>query len=188
MTDKIIMKLIALSVMTLTLSACADFSMYNQQPAPIGRSGEAVRYPSQSTPQSVKTFPIDEQPAHADVERPYSQPSDNPLASQNPAVVALLDSAYQQSETGQLDIAASKLERAVRIAPRDPVIWHALAKLRYQQNKQVLAISLAKKSNLLSDGNRDLQRNNWLLMAACYDSLGNDSSAQQARVAAARLF
>lgn len=188
MTDKKIIKLIALIVMTLALSACADFSMYNQEPAPIGRSGEAARYPSQTLPQQVKTFPIEELPAHGDVELPYSQASDNSLGSQNPAVIALLDSAYQQSEAGQLDIAASKLERAVRIAPRDPEVWHALANVRYQQNKHVLAISLAKKSNLLSDGNRKLQRNNWLLMAACYDSLSNDSAALEARTHAARLF
>jgi Flp pilus assembly protein TadD len=100
----------------------------------------------------------------------------------------LLDSAYQQSENGQLDAAASKLERAVRIAPRDGQVWNALAKVRYQQKKYTLSISLAKKSNLLSANDKNLQRSNWFLMADCYDRLGNKNSAKQARVNANRLF
>lgn len=173
--------------MMLVLSACADMPVYNQVPAPIGRSGEAVQYPSKPFPQSAQTYPIDEQPIQEDVV-PYDKTSDIPTGSQNPAVIALLDSAYQQSESGQLDIAASKLERAVRISPRDPTVWHALAKVRFQQKKYALAINLAKKSNLLSADNKNLQRNNWLLMAECYDNLGNDDSARQARVSVDRLF
>jgi len=162
--------------------------MYNQVPAPIGRSGEVVQYPSQPFPQSAKTYPIDEETIQDDVELPYDQTGNIATGSQNPAVIALLDSAYQQSESGQLDIAASKLERAVRISPRDPQVWHALAKVRHQQKKYALAISLAKKSNLLSDGNNNLQRNNWLLMAECHDILGNRDSAREARANVSRLF
>jgi cytochrome c-type biogenesis protein CcmH/NrfG len=110
------------------------------------------------------------------------------MRAQNPAVIALLDGAYQQSESGQLDLAASKLERAVRISPRDPQVWSALAKIRLQQKKYALAVSLAKKSNLLSGGDKNLQRNNWLLMAESYDNLGQTESARQARQRAERLF
>lgn len=181
------MKLITLVVMALALSACADMSMYNQVPAPIGRSGEAAQYPSQPFPQSAKTYPIDEQPIQDDVVR-YEQTDNIAISSQNPAVIALLDGAYQQSESGELDLAASKLERAVRISPRDPQVWRALAKVRYEQKKYTLAISLAKKSNLLSEGNNKLQRNNWLLIAECYDMLGSNNSAREARANASRLF
>ena len=179
-----IIKLITFVVTLFTLTACADLSMYNQVPAPIGRTGE---YPSQPLPEGAKTYPIDEQPTQDDVRQAYQQPSEIASQTQNPAVVALLDSAYQQSESGQLDIAASKLERAVRIAPRDPQIWHALAKIRFQQNKLALAISLAEKSNLLSNNNKKLQRDNWLLMATCYDHLGRADAARQARHTAGRL-
>jgi len=179
-----IIKLVTFVVALFTLSACADLSMYNQVPAPVGRTGE---YPSQPLPQGAKTYPIDEQSTQGDVRQAYQQPSEVISQAQNPAVVALLDSAYQQSESGQLDMAASKLERAVRISPRDPQIWHALAKIRFQQNKPALAISLAEKSNLLSNDNKKLQRDNWLLMATCYDQLGSADAARQARHAAGRL-
>ena len=179
-----IIKLVTFVVSLCTLVACADLSMYNQEPAPIGRAGT---YPSQPSPEAAKTYPIDEQLSQNSDQQAYQEPRQSNSQTQNPAVVALLDSAYQQSESGQLDIAASKLERAVRIAPRDPKIWHALAKIRFQQNKLALAISLAEKSNLLSNDNKKLQRDNWLLMASCYDQLGSADAARQARHAASRL-
>jgi tetratricopeptide (TPR) repeat protein len=188
MVDSKIIKSVIFVVLVFAITACADLSMYNQVPAPIGRTGEAVEYPSQPFPESAKTFPIDDQPREDEIGQSHDLSGEMPLDAQNPAVIALLDSAYQQSESGHLDIAASKLERAVRISPRDPQIWHALAKIRFQQNKYALAISLAKKSNLLSNNNKKLQRDNLLLMATCYDNLGSDDAARQARTAADRLF
>ena len=182
------MKLIVITLMLLVLSACADLSMYNQVPAPIGRSGEAPAYPDHQTPAEVKTYPIGDQQSDGNTDNSYSLPSKEPINDTNPAVVALLDGAYQQSESGQLDAAASKLERAVRISPRDARVWNALAKVRYQQKKYVLSISLSRKSNLLSANDKNLQRSNWFLMADCYDRLGNKNSAKQARVNANRLF
>jgi len=174
------MKKIVVALAMLTLSACADLSMYNQQPAPMGRAGEA-EYPTSSTSQA---YPFDDAPT------PYSVPIESTVVpmGQNPAVVALLDSAYQQSESGQLDIAVAKLERAVRIAPKDGKVWHALAKVRQQQGKHALAISLAKKSNVLAVNDIKLQRNNWLLMATVYETLGNVNLAQQAHEKAGRLL
>jgi len=174
------MKKIVVALAMLTLSACADLSMYNQQPAPMGRAGEA-EYPSSST---SRAYPFDDSPT------PYSAPIDATVVpiGQNPAVIALLDSAYQQSESGQLDIAVAKLERAVRIAPKDGKVWHALAKVRQQQGKHALAISLAKKSNVLAVNDVKLQRDNWLLMAVVYKAMGNANLAQQASEKAGGLF
>ena len=182
------MKLVYLMAMMFILSACADMSMYNQVPAPIGRSGQAPIDPSKTIPPVAQTYPIEEPPIQEGMIAPDNQSAETDLRAQNPAVIALLDGAYQQSESGQLDLAASKLERAVRISPRDPRVWSALAKIRLQQKKYALAVSLAKKSNLLSGGDKNLQRNNWLLMAESYDNLGQTESARQARQRAERLF
>ncbi|ORU92792.1 MAG: hypothetical protein A6F72_05530 [Cycloclasticus sp. symbiont of Poecilosclerida sp. N] len=178
------MKLIVVIVTLLTLSACAGLSMYNQEPAPIGGAGEAINHPSKG----VKTYPLDEHPTQESLMHEYSPQRIETLRNQNPAVLALLGSAHQQSESGQLDLAASKLERALRIAPRDAQVWFALAKVRYQQGKYLLAISLTKKSNLLSRRNTSLQRNNWLLMADSYDRLGNVNAARKARAKVDRLL
>lgn len=174
-------------LLTLGLSACADLSMYKQVPAPMGRPGDATMYPSQQTPSTVKTYPMEE-PAQADDNNVYGDQSKPLPETQNPAVLALLDNALQQSDQGQLDVAVSKLERAVRIAPRDPVVWHELAKVRLQQNKFDMAISLAKKSNSLIENDKNLQRNNWVLMAKGYERKGDVELARQARIKANRLY
>lgn len=173
------MKLIFL-VATLLLSACS----YNQAPAPLGRAGESPAEVYQQGSVSVETYAI-EDTNQAIQPLEYDQQAVTPQAPQNPAVLALLDSAHQQSSQGQYATAVSKLERAVRIAPRDAKVWHELAALRYEQRKFELAISLAKKSNLLSAGNAALQRTNWFLIANCYDALGMPELAQKARANAA---
>ncbi|MEH6503454.1 MAG: hypothetical protein V7682_06075 [Cycloclasticus sp.] len=180
-------KLIYMVLLTLGLSACADLSMYKQVPAPVGRSGDAATYPSQQTPSTVKTYPMDDA-TQADDNSAYGDQSNSLPEKQNPAVLALLDRALQQSDQGQLDVAVSKLERAVRIAPRDPVVWHELAKVRLQQNKFDMAISLAKKSNSLIENDKNLQHNNWLLMAKSYERKGDVELARQARINANRPY
>lgn len=171
------MKSIALLAITLLLSACS----YNQAPAPLGRAGEGSVPATQYGSTSVETYAI-EKPSHEVQALEFEEPVQVAVPqSQNPAVLALVDSAQQQSDQGQYNLAASKLERAVRIAPRDGRVWHELAKIRYEQNKFELAISLAKKSNLLANNDVGLQRNNWLLMANCYEELGKPNSARTAR-------
>ncbi len=106
--------------------------------------GEAPIDPSKTIPPVAQTYPVEEQPIQEGMIAPYNPSAETDMRAQNPAVIALLDGAYQQSESGQLDLAASKLERAVRISPRDPQVWSALAKIRLQQKKYALAVSLAK--------------------------------------------
>lgn len=48
-------------------------------------------------------------------------------------VLALLDNAQQAARSGQLHNAESQLERALRIEPRNAVLWHYMAKLRLHQ-------------------------------------------------------
>lgn len=81
-------------------------------------------------------------------------------APPNTAVIALLDSANQQSRSGKLDGAAAALERALRIDPRNAEIWHRLASVRLQQGQFGLASSLAAKSINLAGNDADLIENN----------------------------
>lgn len=160
--------------------------MYNQSPAPVRGSADDTRYPSSQPSTASKTYPMEE-PSSTN-ERVYSKPTEAIEYTQNPAVVALLDSAYQQREQGQLDIAISKLERAVRISPRDASIWHQMAQIRHQQGLYETSLSLAKKSNLLAESNKTLQQQNWSLMAKNYQKLGQFKAAEQAQLNATRLF
>lgn len=98
-----------------------------------------------------------------------------------PAVVALVSSAQQQEGTGQLSQAAASLERALRISPRDPLIWHRLAKIQLKQHRPQQAIQLANRSNSLAGKGHSLRGKNWLLIADAYEELGDQRSADAAR-------
>lgn len=86
-------------------------------------------------------------------------------APSNNAVIALLDNAGQQSRSGKLDSAAAALERALRIEPRNPEIWHRLAAIRLQQGQFDQAASLAAKSINLAGNNPDLIARNKTIIA-----------------------
>jgi len=98
-----------------------------------------------------------------------------------PAVIALVSSAQQQESSGQLNQAAASLERALRISPRDPLIWHQLAKIRLKQHRAQQAIQFANRSNSLAGKGHSLHGKNWLLIADAYEELGDHRSAATAR-------
>jgi tetratricopeptide (TPR) repeat protein len=81
-------------------------------------------------------------------------------SSLNKTVLALLSHAKQQEKSGNPEGAASVIERALRIDPRNPQLWHRLALLRLQQGQYSLASSLASKSNALSRNDPVLKKMN----------------------------
>ena len=93
----------------------------------------------------------------------------------------LLVSSETQSNAGDWDSAANSLERALRLEPRNALLWNKLASVRYQQQDWQQAVQLAAKSNTLSGQNVGLRRQNWNMMANAYDALGNTESAQKYR-------
>ncbi len=84
---------------------------------------------------------------------------------QPPAVIALLDTAEQQANAGDLESSAASLERAIRINPGNAVLWHHLATVRLAQGDAQQAEQLAVKSNSLAPGNTVQQARNWRLIA-----------------------
>jgi len=60
--------------------------------------------------------------------------------------------ATTQVRQGRLDIAVATLERGLRIAPKDAMLWSQLAEVKLQQNQYQQAKSLAEKSNSLAGG------------------------------------
>ncbi len=65
-------------------------------------------------------------------------------------VRALLLQAQAEEQAGQPRSALALLERAVRLAPRDPYAWHHLARLRLQLGEPEKARELARRSNRLT--------------------------------------
>lgn len=78
---------------------------------------------------------------------PWAQPG---RVSDNPAVIALLDDTDTRLSQGNDEGAVSSVERALRLEPKNPWLWHRLAVLRLQQGQWRQAMALAEKSNSLS--------------------------------------
>ena len=78
----------------------------------------------------------------------------------HPAVLALLNEATRQESSGDLEVAAAKLERALRIEPRNALLWHHLAAVRLRQGQTQLAVSLAQKSNSFAARDAELVERN----------------------------
>nr|WP_067296940.1 hypothetical protein [Marinobacterium profundum] len=108
------------------------------------------------------------------------QASSEAPVSANPAVVALLDSARQQQGAGSLAAAQTSLERAQRIAPRDPQVYYQLADIQRQMQKYSEAEQLALRGVALAGGQPESLRKLWLLIASVRKDTGNLSGARDA--------
>lgn len=95
-------------------------------------------------------------------------------------VLSLVRSAREARKTGKLEAAASSLERALRIEPRNPWVWQALAGLHLQQGQPEQAESEAQKSNSLARRNPWIEVENWRLLSAARQQRGNAAGAAQA--------
>ena len=103
-----------------------------------------------------------------------------PVQQNASAVQTLLNDASKSVAAGKLDAAASSLERAVRIEPRNAGIWHDLAQVRLHQRQYQQSESLAQKSISLAGANAALVKRNWGLIAAARQARGDAAGAQAA--------
>jgi len=142
---------------------------------------EMATSPSQS--RQATTQPLMPAPDAAAI--PVSPASIKP-AQQNSAVTALLDEADSYSQQGDLRSAQSSLQRAQRIAPRDPEVYYALANTHLTLQDYSLAEQVALKGVSIVQGQADQLNRFWRLIAVIRTAAGNTSGAQQARDTANR--
>lgn len=128
--------LLLLSLLAL-LSGCAT--------TPVGQTLPAPDKPAQSSA-AGKTGAADPDTVEVIAYRPSPAPVyTRPEPAK--AVQVLQRRAADQRAAGQLVAAAGSLERALRIEPRNPVLWNQLAHVRVEQKQYQLASGLAAKSN-----------------------------------------
>jgi len=104
-----------------------------------------------------------------------------PDSSSSPAVLSLIKKARVNAINGELDKATLRLERAIRIEPANPTVWHYMAKLFLQQENYKQAAGYAAKSTNLARDNIKLVIDNWRIIAHARFRLGNKKGAQQAQ-------
>lgn len=118
---------------------------------------------------------------------PTELPRFEPLetfAPLSPAVSALALAANQDSKSGDIELATTTIERAIRIEPRNATLYYKLALLKLKQSKPRLAEDLAKKAALLASGDTQLKKHSWLLVARAREIQGNFQGAKEARAKA----
>lgn len=97
------------------------------------------------------------------------------------AVVALLDLSVQEQQSGRTGLAIAAVERALRMDPKNPMLWTQLANLRLAQGNWQQAGVLANKSISLSRDNVALRLENWRIIELAKTRQGDAAAAEQAR-------
>ena len=197
------LKWVLILLMMISFIGCATSTFSSRTPAKVEdrsspKTAAPAKSPEQSTarvykledpeyvvPQPLPEATIEERseelpPAELSVQQSREQTS-------SPAVVALLDDADKYATTGKKQEAVASIERALRIEPKNPLVWHKLGQVRLQEGNWDQAIAMAKKSSVLAPGNRLLQSENWMIIARASEGKGDTAGAIHARDMAKQL-
>jgi len=147
--------------------------------------------PGPSTSGPIDTTPIQAAPINQGTYNMPSTPSGIPSSSSGSGlsadeqldgpVLALLTTAQQQQAGGDLNGASSSLERAQRVAPREPQVLYRLAQVRMAQGDAPQAEQFARRGLSLANGRPDLQASLWALIGDARAAQGDAAGAAQAR-------
>nr|WP_305729643.1 tetratricopeptide repeat protein [Pseudomonas sp. B6002] len=147
--------------------------------------------PGPSTSGPIDSTPIQTAPINQGTYTMPSTPSGIPSSSNagglsadeqlDGPVLALLTTAQQQQAGGDLNGASSSLERAQRVAPREPQVLYRLAQVRMAQGDAPQAEQFARRGLSLANGRPDLQANLWALIGDARAAQGDAAGAAQAR-------
>jgi tetratricopeptide (TPR) repeat protein len=175
------LRLGAVVILAVLLGACASSSgtrenTWPDSAAPSEGRGGSVS-PAAPAPAPVPEAPVPIEPARPPV--PDLPKTAESISGQ--AVVSLMRKASDARAQGQLDLAASQLERAQRIEPRNYFVWSALARVYLDQQQYDQAISVAGKSNSLARGNLYVEIENWRTIARAMQAKGDSVGALQAQ-------
>ncbi|SEJ93396.1 M48 family metallopeptidase [Pseudomonas sp. NFR16] len=152
-------------------TAPIDTSPVNQAPAgstytPPAATSNTYNMPSSSAPTGIPSASSGGLSADEQLDGP---------------VLALLTTAQQQQSSGDLNGAASSLERAQRVAPREPQVLYRLAQVRLAQGDAPQAEQLARRGLTYANGRASLQASLWGLIAQSREKQGDAAGAALAR-------
>ncbi len=188
-------KLIPVCILVVLQFGCAE-QVIRQEPAPVHRSQTKINRNNAS--KSVQTFKYPDQAEAGNLAQMQEiVPENNQAISSappgpnipsepfSPPVLALVSEAEQNTQAGQYESAAVKIERALRIDPRNAQLTYKLASIRLKQEQPRLAEDLAKKAALLAGSDRSLKKQIWILIAESRRLQQDAAGATQAEQKAA---
>lgn len=198
----------------LLLTGCATSNPFSNIPVEDRSSGAAaVQQPAQTAPSGVVVTPMDPglgvrplevepivraqrevlppadevwQPSPVTPTAPVPSPVESPASVDNAAVVALLDTAKQETAQGDLRAAQTRLERAQRIAPREPEVYYQLADVKRQLGQFMDAEQVALRGVDVASGQNASLRRLWALISQIRTEAGDLAGADDARQQASR--
>jgi len=147
------LRIVVLCLTALGLAACAW-----QPPVDEPGAAERVRAPAADESRGLQVYPL-----------------------QNPAVAELMAAAEQAERDNDLARAASLLERALRIEPRDPNVLQHLAEIQLSRGNWEQAESHASRSFDLGPRVGELCQRNWRTIALARERLDRFEAAYRAR-------
>jgi tetratricopeptide (TPR) repeat protein len=159
-------------VTSAVLTACAVPSPY-QKPAPP---------PGQQPPPEAP--PAETRPGEPPSTAPEPTPPPAPVVREptlGAASRALVGQAQTQMATKNYVVAASSIERALRIEPDNPLLWIELGKVRFAEGNYVQAENMARKAVSMSVNAPRAQSSAWRLIADSYRARGKNIEAQEAQ-------
>ena len=169
---------------------------------PQGSGASPIQtFPASTAPAPISTGPITPGPVTSQL---YTTPSTNAGSYTMPSapsgipraatgsglsadeqldgpVLALLTTAQQQQSGGDYNGASSSLERAQRIAPREPQVLYRLAQVRLAQGDAAQSEQLARRALTYANGRPDLQSGLWNIIAQAREKQGDAAGAALAR-------
>jgi tetratricopeptide (TPR) repeat protein len=178
----------------LLLSGCAAFPEREQ---PVPRPGPEREEPPDEGARDTDDGKLSREGIETAV---YTPPTSEPESLQKdyprsagevsgPAVTSLYRKARQSASRGDHASAIALLERALRIEPRNPFVWTALAEQHLAAEHYSQAENSAARANGFARGNPYLEARNWRVIADARRGSGDRNGAEQAheRAEQARL-
>ncbi|HJS21371.1 MAG TPA: tetratricopeptide repeat protein [Steroidobacteraceae bacterium] len=170
-------------MLALTLSACQLPNPYKppppQQPQPA--PGGAPTLPTPAPPPTEQPAPPPEPVEEPPVPPPVREYQ---LGS---AAQSLVSQARTQAAAGNFAVAASSIERALRIEPNNPLLWIELGRVRQAEGNYAQAENMGRKGLSLATGDPRTQSSAWRLIAEALRARGRAPQAQEAEARADAL-
>ncbi len=91
-----------------------------------------------------------------------------------------MNQAQIQLQSKNYPVAASSIERALRIEPDNPLLWIELGKVRQAEGNYVQAENMGRKAASMSVNAPKAYSSAWTLIAESLRARGKNSEAQEA--------
>lgn len=162
-------------VAVLALSACAVPQPYRTPTTPAPVPPSPTEPPVETRPALPPEQPTEQPPPPAPVVR-------EPVLSA--ASKALVSQAQIQLQSKNYPVAASSIERALRIEPANPLLWIELGKVRQAEGNYVQAENMGRKAVSMSGNAPRANSAAWSLIAESLRARGKNQEAQEATMRA----